>query len=109
MSRAQWLLLAAAACAALTGCAPLDALPYAYEIEDTVLLRTLGVDMATQRLDGVAVTDLVAYTYLKNAHEVGDALLLTVYRDLNLYDREPGEYVDISVVLMDEALLGDAT
>ena len=56
MSRAQWLLLAAAACAALTGCAPLDALPYAYEIEDTVLLRTLGVDMATQRLDGVAVT-----------------------------------------------------
>ncbi len=27
-----------------------------YEIEDTVLLRTLGVDMATQRLDGVAVT-----------------------------------------------------
>ena len=42
MSRAQWLLLAAAACAALTGCAPLDALPYAYEIEDTVLLRTLG-------------------------------------------------------------------
>lgn len=33
-------------------CAPLDALPYAYEIEDTVLLRTLGVDMATQRLDG---------------------------------------------------------
>ena len=56
MSRAQWLLLAAAACAALTGCAPLDALPYAYEIEDTVLLRTLGVDVATQRLDGVAVT-----------------------------------------------------
>lgn len=56
MSRAQWLLLAAAACATLTGCAPLDALPYAYEIEDTVLLRTLGVDMATQRLDGVAVT-----------------------------------------------------
>ena len=53
MSRAQWLLLAAAACAALTGCAPL---PYAYEIEDTVLLRTLGVDVATQRLDGVAVT-----------------------------------------------------
>ena len=47
---------AAAACAALTGCAPLDALPYAYEIEDTVLLRTLGVDVATQRLDGVAVT-----------------------------------------------------
>ena len=44
MSRAQWLLLTAAACAALTGCAPLDALPYAYEIEDTVLLRTLGVD-----------------------------------------------------------------
>lgn len=57
----------------------------------------------------MAVTDLVAYTYLKNAHEVGDALLLTVYRDLNLYDREPGAYVDISVVLMDEALLGDAT
>lgn len=56
MSRAQWLLLAAAACAALAGCAPLDALPYAYEIEDTVLLRTLGVDVATQRLDGVAVT-----------------------------------------------------
>ena len=56
MSRAQGLLLAAAAGAALTGCAPLDALPYAYEIEDTVLLRTLGVDMATQRLDGVAVT-----------------------------------------------------
>lgn len=56
MSRAQWLLLAGAACAALTGCAPLDALPYAYEIEDTVLLRTLGVDVATQRLDGVAVT-----------------------------------------------------
>ena len=56
MSRAQWLLLAAAACAALAGSAPLDALPYAYEIEDTVLLRTLGVDMATQRLDGVAVT-----------------------------------------------------
>jgi len=56
VSRAQWLLLAAAACAALAGCAPLDALPYAYEIEDTVLLRTLGVDVATQRLDGVAVT-----------------------------------------------------
>ena len=56
MSRAQWLLLAAAACAALPGCAPLDALPSAYEMEDTVLLRTLGVDMATQRLDGVAVT-----------------------------------------------------
>ena len=56
MRRAQWLLLAAAACAALTGCAPLAALPYAYEIEDTVLLRTLGVDVGTQRLDGVAVT-----------------------------------------------------
>lgn len=56
MSRAQWLLLAAAACAALAGCAPLDALPYAYEIEDTVLLRTLGVDVGTQSLDGVGVT-----------------------------------------------------
>ena len=50
MSRAQWLLLAAAACAALAGSAPLDALPYAYEIEDTVLLRTLGVDVGTQSL-----------------------------------------------------------
>ena len=56
MSRAQWLLLAAAACAALAGSAPLDALPYAYEIEDTVLLRTLGVDVGTQSLDGVGVT-----------------------------------------------------
>ena len=56
MSGAQWLLLAAAACAALAGSAPLDALPYAYEIEDTVLLRTLGVDVGTQSLDGVGVT-----------------------------------------------------
>lgn len=56
MSRAQWLLLAAAACAALAGSAPLDALPYAYEIEDTVLLRTLGVDVGTQSPDGVGVT-----------------------------------------------------
>ena len=56
MSRAQWLLLAAAACAALAGSAPLDALPYASEIEDTVLLRTLGVDVGTQSLDGVGVT-----------------------------------------------------
>ncbi len=75
---------------------------------DAAIKGLTAGDVITQ-IDGVAVTDLVAYTYLKNAHEVGDALLLTVYRDLNLYDREPGAYVDISVVLMDEALLGDAT
>ena len=69
MSRAQWLLLAAAACAALTGCAPLDALPYAYEIEDTVLLRTLGVDVATQRLDGVADAGLGEVQLLRRPGE----------------------------------------
>ena len=37
----------------LAGCA---AFPYNHEIESTVLMRTLGVDVGTQSVDGVAVT-----------------------------------------------------
>ena len=43
-------------CAALTGCSAPMALSYTHDIETTVLIRTLAVDVGTQSLDGVGVT-----------------------------------------------------
>lgn len=48
----KWVLSALALCLSLTGCA---ALPSAHQIEDTVLMQALGVDVG-RSLDGVAVT-----------------------------------------------------
>lgn len=56
MKRGRRLLWAGALCAALTGCSAPAALPYTHDIETTVLIRTLGVDVGTQSLDGVGVT-----------------------------------------------------
>lgn len=50
---APWAL----ALAMLSGCSGVTAaLPRGQELENTVLMQCLGVDMGTQRLDGVAVT-----------------------------------------------------
>lgn len=65
----------------------------------------LTVGDVITRIDGLSIPDLAAFINAKNAHEVGDVLVLTVYRDTNLYDRLPGSLYEISVTLMDESLL----
>ena len=67
----------------------------------------LAVGDVITRMDGFAIPDLAAFINVKNAHEIGDTLLLTVYRDTNLYDRLPGSLYEISVTLMDESLLNN--
>ena len=67
----------------------------------------LTVGDVITRIDGLSITDLAAFINIKNGHAVGDTLLLTVYRDTNLYDRLPGSLYEISVTLMDESLLNN--
>lgn len=53
MKKVLWLLPVVGL---LSGCAATMAFPYTHEIEATVLLRTLGVDVGTESMDGVAIT-----------------------------------------------------
>ena len=59
-------------------------------------------DVITE-LDGVRLTDVLIYENLKGRHSVGDMVELTVYRDENLYDDEGGEYISMSVYLINFA------
>ena len=59
-------------------------------------------DVITE-LDGVRLTDVLIYETLKGRHSVGDMVELTVYRDENLYDDEKGEYISMSVYLINFA------
>lgn len=53
MRRALYGMVSVLILCSLAGCA---AFPFAHEIESTVLMRALGVDVGTESIDGVAVT-----------------------------------------------------
>lgn len=50
-------------------------------------------------LDGVRITDISAYNERKNSHRAGESVMLTVYRDSNIYDDQPGNYFSVTVTL----------
>ena len=59
-------------------------------------------DVITE-IDNIKLTDLLAYNNILDSHNVGDNISLTVYRDTNIYDRQPGAYFRLTVSLMDES------
>lgn len=59
-------------------------------------------DVITE-IDNIKLTDLLAYNNILDSHNVGDKISLTVYRDTNIYDRQPGAYFRLTVSLMDES------
>ncbi|MBQ1955987.1 MAG: trypsin-like peptidase domain-containing protein [Clostridia bacterium] len=56
-------------------------------------------------LDGVRLTDIMVYENIKNRHNVGDMVEVTVYRDDNRFDEVSGKYLTFSVYFIDSAEL----
>jgi serine protease Do len=52
-------------------------------------------------IDGVTLTDLLAYNNIMDTRSAGDKIALKVYRDANIYDKQAGEYIELTVTLMD--------
>lgn len=59
-------------------------------------IRTGDVVVA---MDGVEITDLAVYDYLRSQHKAGESALIRVYRDEAPYDSSPGEYFELEVRL----------
>lgn len=59
-------------------------------------------DVITE-IDGVRLTDLLAYNTIKESHSEGDIVELTVYRDEDRFDDEEGEYLEIAVYFIDSS------
>lgn len=76
-----------------------------YPTSDAYVKGVRAGDIITE-IDGVALNDVVAYNDIKNVHKAGDTITITVYRDNNFYDKNPGAYLKITIVLIDESELG---
>jgi serine protease Do len=74
-----------------------------YTISDAYLKGLREGDVITA-IDDVKLTDLLAYNNIIDSHSAGDEIVLTVYRDTNIYDRQPGRYFQQAVTLMDESI-----
>lgn len=54
-------------------------------------------------MDGVRLTDILVYENVKNRHNIGDKVEVTVYRDDNRFDEVSGEYLTFAVYFIDSA------